>query len=602
MRKKIVFMLLTSCCMLMTAGSGVIAEVKPATDSCVECHGSPVRMASLGHPRLTVTPEQALAQTKMAASCTSCHLGDAAASAKDDAHRGLLRPFYVKNKKLEATTRNTMETYNPAWIESRGKNQLISLLPLVEKEGKLVKDPDVQVFLYHDKNPEDLSFNYPALEKTCGVCHKNQVDELKKTAMGHNAKQALYGTWTDKKMGPHNCGVWFVGNYQEVADNTKIPFTREMSAVNQKACNTCHVGCLDCHYTPRKADPARPDQGQHTFTKQVSALTCYGGGRGSICHAGPEDRRRGAGYIGANFSNPAGAVPDIHFTKGISCTECHETQAQSSKLLHGQVRRQVSCLKCHNGEVLSVEKSFHRNVSCEACHIQDVGAYTATFWGPGVVAGVKTPFMKYKEYYGVMKEPVLIKGQAGKWVPVKPYPMAVLNQKSAGELKPGLEWRFPKALPDLERTEDAYAFVGLLKGLPQNDNALAWIQMDKMSHKYGKGRTCESCHTKNGEQRQEVSWKYNDQGAEPFEGKHVVTANEKGLFITGMEATTEIKAREGWKTEDFAPWVYLKDAWKVQGNFAIPGIKKQSLYDKEFARSEELLKNGRSYHKQVMTR
>ena len=77
-------------------------------------------------------------------------------------------------------------------------------------------------------------------------------------------------------------------------------------------------------------------------------------------------------------------------------------------------------------------------------------------------------------------------------------PWLRLNQKSAGKLKPGLAWRFPANFPDLERTDDAYAFVGLLSGLPQNDLALAWIQMDKLSHKYGKARHCESCHTKDG--------------------------------------------------------------------------------------------------------
>ncbi|MDA8099112.1 MAG: cytochrome c3 family protein [Nitrospiraceae bacterium] len=553
-------------------------------------------MDSLGYPRLAVTPAQVQAQAKMDAPCTSCHLGDSAAQAKDEAHIGLLRAFYVKNKKLEAATRNTLDTYKPAWIEPRGKNPVISLLPQVETDGKLVKDPDVQVLLYHDKNPDDLSFNYPALEKTCGSCHPRQMSELKHSAMGRNGKQSLYRTWTDTAMGPHNCGVWFLDNYREVAANTKVLFTKEMSAVNQKACNVCHVGCLDCHYAPQKADPEKPDQGQHSFSKQVSSLSCYGDGRGSICHAGPEDRRRGAGYIGGNFSNPTGATPDIHFLKGISCIDCHETQAKNSALAHGEVKRQVSCSKCHDQQVRVHEGSFHSNVSCEACHIRDVGAYTATFWGPGVVAGVKTPFMKYKEYYGVMKEPILIRNQAGTWIPVKPYPMAVLNQIHAGKLKPGLSWRFSKALPDLARTDDAYAFVGLLKGLPQNDNALAWIQMDKMSHKYGKARDCASCHTRNGEQRQEVSWKYNDQGSEPFEGKHVVTANRKGIFITGMQATTEIKPKEGWKTEDFAPWVYLKDAWNVKGNFAIPAVKSQSLYAGELARAEKLTATGGTYH------
>ncbi|HTG01409.1 MAG TPA: cytochrome c3 family protein [Nitrospirota bacterium] len=581
---------------LLTALPASSFEQKAPIDSCLACHGDAGNMTDLGYPHLTITAEQAQKQTRMTASCTACHLGNPAASTREEAHKGLLRAFYVKNKKFEATTRDKLIVFAPGWFEPRGKNPMISLLPLVEKDGKLVKDPDVQTMLYHDKNPNDLSCNYPALEQTCGTCHRKEVDEFRKTAMGHNAKQRQYRTWTDEKRGPHNCGVWFVDGYADIVKNTKVPFTPEQAAVNQKACNTCHVGCLDCHYTPSTANPAHPDLGQHTFSKKVSALTCYGDGRGSICHAGPEDRRRGGGYIGGAFSTPVGSEADVHFAKKIECTDCHDTAAQDRKLLHGQVKRQVNCTKCHNRELKAVAASVHHNVSCEACHTHDVGAYAATFWGPGVIGGVQTPFYKYKDYYGIMKYPVLIRNQKGVWIPVKPYPMAVLNQKTAGNLKPGLAWRFPATLPDLERTDDAYAFVDLAEGLPGNDYALLWIQMDKVSHKYGKARPCESCHTADNGQRQEVLWKYSDQGAEPFDGRHVVTANSKGLFITDMEPVGQIKVREGWKLEDFAPWMYLKDAWKVKGNFAIPVVKKKAEYERDFKRYQDIMKTGGSFH------
>ena len=598
MKKRIILALLFIIAALFIVSNKANAQQKPLDkDSCLDCHANSTKMKDMGFPQLTVTNEDAQRQAKMPASCTDCHLGNPSDSTKEGAHKGLLRLYYVKSKGLQAVTRDKLEKYKPESIEPRGKNPVVELLPKVEKDGKSVKDPEVATILFHDKNPEDLSFNYPVQEKTCGACHPKQVKELRKTAMGHNAKQMLYKTWTDKKVGPHNCGVWFVDGYEEIAKNTKVPFTKEMSAINQKACNICHVGCLDCHYAPKKKDPSDPTLGSHTFTKNVSAQSCYGGGRGSVCHAGPEDRRRGAGYIGGHYSNPAGASPDIHYSKGLLCTDCHDTAAKDKNLLHGQVKRQASCSKCHDSAVKSVAKSVHRKVSCEACHVQDVGAYTGTFWGPGKMAGIKTPFFKYKEYYGVMREPILIKDQKGRWIPVKPYAMAVMNQKADGGLKPGLAWRFPKNLPDLERTDDAYAFVGLLSGLPANDNALAWIQMDKMSHKYGKARKCESCHTKDGEQRQDVSWKYADAGAEPFEGKHTVIANKNGLFIKDMQATTEIKVKEGWKIEDFAPWYYLKDKWQVKGNFSIPAVKKKAVYGKEQSRYENAIKTGETYHK-----
>lgn len=138
--------------------------------------------------------------------------------------------------------------------------------------------------------------------------------------------------------------------------------------------------------------------------------------------------------------------------------------------------------------------------------------------------------------------------------------------------------------------------MGLLSGLPENDYALAWIQMDKLSHKYGKARSCESCHTSEGQQIQHVSWKYADAGAEPFEGKHTVVANKDGLFIKDMQATTEIKVKEGWKIEDFAPWYYLKDKWQVKGNFSLPPIKNKSLYKKEQSKYDHSKNLGKPYH------
>jgi hypothetical protein len=414
--------------------------------------------------------------------------------------------------------------------------------------------------------------------------------------MGRNARQSRYKTWTDPTHGPHNCGAWFIDGYREIASNTALPYERETAFVNQKACNTCHVGCLDCHYSPRRKDNGHPSFGAHTFTKAVAPLSCYGGGRGFLCHSGPEDRRRGAGYLGGDFANPKGLEPDVHYSRGILCTDCHDTKGRDPSLLHGQVRREAGCSRCHDAAVRSVADSLHKRVSCEACHIRNVGGYAATFWGPGETAGARTPFTKYKNYYGVMEEPILIRDPKGKWIPVKPYAMAVMNQKSAGGLKPGLAWRWPEDLPGFGRTGDAYAFVGLLSGLPDNGNALSWIQMDKVSHKYGKARKCGSCHTKDGLQRQEVAWACEDQGAAPFSGGHTVIADKTGLSIRGMRSNTEIRVEEGYRLSDFAPWYYLGDAWQVQGDFSIPPVKLPAAFDKELGRYGRIVKSGAPYH------
>jgi hypothetical protein len=188
-----------------------------------------------------------------------------------------------------------------------------------------------------------------------------------------------------------------------------------------------------------------------------------------------------------------------------------------------------------------------------------------------------------------MKEPILIKDQKGRWIPVKPYPMAALNLKGA-DLAPGLHWRYDASLGDLQRTDDAWEYVWLVGGLPENNKALLWIQMDKVSHKYGKSRSCASCHDlPDGEQRQRVTWEYSDAGALPFTGSHTVSAGKKGIRIRDMKSE-QVEVSAGFRLSSLAPWVYLKDKWEISGDFSLPALKNRKLYQagKDQAQAQKL--------------
>jgi len=554
-----------------SGGSGN-ANSAASPDSCLACHANPATMAAAGYPHFTVTPEEVLRQSGMSASCDACHLGNPAETERDKAHKGMGRLLLVRKKGQlaeSAERRSPLElTGNPM---SRIKHQ-------ITKNGTTAVDPSVALVLYQDKRKDTLSQDFAVMAKTCGSCHAREFEEFTRSTMARNAKQSSYQGWAAKEHGPHNCGVWFEGNYDKIAGNTALPFSREQSALNQRSCNSCHVGCLDCHYDPQPADPAHPGLGVHTFNRTPKPESCYGGGRGQICHAGPEERRRGAGYFGGTYSNPEGMEPDIHQVKKVGCLDCHESTKSNKEIGHAMIKRQGSCDGCHGLEIKRHRQSLHKNLSCEACHVQNVSGYQGTFWGPGKLAGADTPFFKYKDYYGVMKEPILIRDQNGRWIPVKPFPMAALNQKRSG-LQPGLHWRWPRELPDLQRTDDAWGYVGLFDGLPENNRALLWIQMDKVSHKYGKSRSCASCHDlPGGEQRQRVTWDFGDAGALPFSGSHIVIAGSKGLFIREMQSE-KIEVLEGYRLSSLAPWVYLKDRWSIGGDFSLPAIKDRKLYD-----------------------
>ena len=552
----------------------VIIAPAVASDSCLTCHSDAKRMSALGAAALIITGQEVEKQSRMPAGCSDCHLGNPDASERDQAHAGLARLLVVRKKGLMA---DPLPQTLPLQY---GTNPVNRLYIGTQKDGKITRDASVVAVSWHDKRQDTLTQDFAVMRKTCGKCHEKEFAEFSKSTMGTNGKQSQYKGWLDPKRGPHNCGPWFEGNFERMQATTSVPMSRESHLINQKACNTCHVGCLDCHFNPQPKSAGDLSKGAHSFVKTPAPESCYGNGRATICHAGPEDRRRGAGYFGGSFSFPEGNEPDVHVKARVGCLDCHESTKTNAAIGHGAVRRQAgdSCVRCHPGAVRSHGTSLHRKLACEACHIGQVAGYQGTYWGPGTIAGAPTPFFKYKGYYGYMSEPILIKNQRGNWIPVKPFPMAVMNQKES-PFKPGLLWRYPGDLPDLQRTDDAWAYVGLFGGLPENNKALLWFQIDKMSHKLGRSRSCDSCHSDLlGTQRRQVTWEYSDPGAAPFTGGHTVLADRNGLFIRDMRSEN-IQPEDGYTLSAFAPWLYLKDKWQVKGDFSLPALSDRKGYD-----------------------
>ncbi len=565
----------------------VFTRFADASDSCVTCHSDAKRMSDLGATALTITGQEIEKQSGMPAGCSDCHLGKPDELELDQAHDGLARLLVVRKNGLMVDPR--LHTLPLQY----GTNPINRIFIGTDKNGTVTRDAAVAALSWHDKRTDTLTQDFEVMKKTCGKCHENEFAEFSKSTMGTNGKQSQYKGWQDHQRGPHNCGPWFEGNFERMQAQTSVPMSRTSHLINQKACNTCHVGCLDCHFNPMPKRAGDLSKGAHSFVKTPPAESCYGNGRASICHAGPEDRRRGAGYFGGSYSFPEGNEPDAHVKAMIGCLDCHDSTRTNAALGHGTIKRQAgeSCVRCHAGAARSHVASIHSKLSCEACHIRQVAGYQGTYWGPGKIAGTATPYFKFKAYYGYMPEPILIKNQQGKWIPVKPFPMAVMNQKES-PFKPGFYWRYPADLPDLQRTDDAWAYVGLFGGLPENNKALLWFQIDKMSHKLGKSRSCDSCHSDpQGVQRRQVTWEYSDPGAALFTGSHTVLADRNGLFIRDMKSEN-IQTEAGYKLSDFAPWLYLKEKWQVKGDFSIPVIRDRKGYDAAMADLEIARKSG----------
>ncbi|HET6516203.1 MAG TPA: hypothetical protein VFG09_13665 [Thermodesulfovibrionales bacterium] len=532
---------------------------KDSSAGCVACHGNKEKLQSLGYPQFYITQEMVERESNHPnVKCRECHLGDGRAMDTKQAHEGMLRPLFL-SESGEILERKRVA---PEALLPHGQDRIRELLP----QNSIVRN-----ILWHDRDPKTLNFDPEIAAKTCGKanCHPQELKQFRTTIMATNFRQRTMKTWL-KPYGPHNCGPSFSDipplpylkdagfdfrNTEEIARDLNTGFSKEQAIAKQKFCNVCHAGCLDCHYAPNK------EKGVHAFTKKPPSESCSGNGRGtSICHPGAMHSRRGETYIGGDYSIPTGMQPDVHYKKNIHCVDCHPTGEKGM----GDMQRKATCQDCHLEIEEAHKKSIHKDLDCAACHVNELGGYQITIWGPGYVGEKPNPFKKYSLYYGIQRPPVLMKDQKGTWMPVKVWPHSVGNIKEDSEPSGRVLFRWPKG-----ETRDAYAVMGTVDNLPANNKHLLWLEIEQASHPFGRSRSCESCHRT--ESQVSVStWEFEDsQGAEPFRGTHRIVADAHSLRVEDMRNTTPITVLEGFRLEDFASWIYLKDRWKVPGDFSI---------------------------------
>ena len=547
-----------------------------AKSHCVICHGDKAKMESLGAGPMYLDPAQVDREVGMeGATCVDCHLGDASQPSKEASHKGMLRPFVVgvgPKVKGEAVLRADAGALQPIIPRGEGMGRMIPKGDPVKMEALGIKT--LAGIEWHDRDPETLAYSPKIAEQTCGRCHAKEVKDYNRSAKGLMKHQRAYRNWAETLPGPQNCGMWFGQNYENMKGQTSVPFTLAQNAATDRSCNMCHAGCNDCHYKPFSG------KGRHSYG-QPDTASCYGGGRASICHAGPMDRRRGAGYVRGEYAFPANLPQGAHVKAGVECLDCHKpVNHQFGHLAADEARG--ACANCHADIVKAVQASPHKKVDCASCHITVSGAYQYTFWGKGNFFGVESPYGKHKEYYGTRDFPTLIKNASGRWIPVKPYPMAVLNQTV--EVGPtGLLFRsIPKrSVPGNVRigeppafevsrsvtdVNDAFIIVGTRNDLPSGNKAILWVQMDKLSHALGEPRGCATCHDSHA-QVGKSEWSYFEAKdvTKPFKGSYTVTADKNGIRFSDSVWETPAPAANR-KVEDIAPFAVLpKNAWDVKG-------------------------------------
>ncbi|MFO7983110.1 MAG: cytochrome c3 family protein [Desulfuromonadales bacterium] len=579
-----------------------------ADSSCVRCHGDKEKLEQLGFPQLHLDPAVVDEEVGMAGvpTCVDCHLGNSAASEKEDAHQGLLRPFYAavgKDLKYQAVGRDVVD-YAP--IEPRGTDRTRLLLRQPSREA--AQDHNIQSLqqlFYHDHDRQTLAYQPDLARRTCGKCHATETEGYNRSGMGLNKYQRGFTSWTTSPPGPHNCGAWFGDNYEKIAKESNRNYTEAMNAGLERACNKCHAGCNDCHY-----EGFTRSEGRHVFNRQPPSLSCAGSGRGTICHAGPMDRRRGAGFMREEFAFPVDELPpDVHRQMGMDCVDCHSMKNHDYGMM-AQPDARKACRQCHPEIVSAVSESQHDQVDCSSCHVQAAGAYQFTFYGPGKAQGQFNIFTKHKQYYGVRDLPTLVKHPATeRWLPMKPYPMGVMNIDVAVEATGLMLRTIPETTVEgnerigepasftvartPEQINDMYIITGTVDGLGENNAMLGWIQLDKMSHALGSGRECDTCHGSH--EQVSTSWYTYDNPndvRQPFSGAYTVKASRDGLFFSGF-THSEIQPVEGRKVSDFAPFAVIDNVWDVEGvDLSIPFV--DETYEKQ--RSRHNLIYARLHH------
>ncbi|MBA4372032.1 MAG: hypothetical protein C0402_04135 [Thermodesulfovibrio sp.] len=572
-----------------------LSAVSVSASTCTQCHGNSPAMAALGYPQFFMTDETVREQTHMPASCSDCHLGNPADPSMKGAHQGLLS-VRLADPKFNVMTRQDLKPEDrELWsrLTPSGHNRATQLLPKITVDNKIKDHPDYNLVLWQDKNPVTFAFNPVVAEKTCGKCHEGIVQKFLKSPMG-GAKgahtQSQYRAWTGPA-GPQSCGLW-TGVLSEPGQDSfsdenmryynahsTMPVNEKKAHNNQRTCNKCHVGCLDCHLDASKPVHAGQQGSAHAFVKKPTSLSCYGGGKAFICHAGPLERRRGDGYLRGEFTQAATKGkevlkdrPDIHAQKGLACVDCHAPNQDSGA--HADLRRDVSCKKCHDGVARAHGAGSHKNVDCAACHTALIGGYAFNFWSAVGPEGQENPITRIQDYQVEAVKPLLIKNPKGTWIPVHLVPHTSGNVK-ADEVKLSKKLIF-RNRPDVKIdrryfSNDSYAITGLARNLDSKDkDTMVWFNLDRVAHATGKSRKCDDCHAS---ATQKIITRFEGGSYKDLEdGEYTIIADNKGLRVTDFK-----DPETGTIPKDLLP---LKDKWSMKGNYALPPLKNKKLYRK----------------------
>lgn len=181
----------------------------------------------------------------------------------------------------------------------------------------------------------------PHLSQGCVTCHKGD-DQAKDRAKAHAG--------FEKK--PSNdletcspCHEDIAKNYSRSLHFTTAGFKNGVSPrfspmeaktfdskVFMQSCNSCHATCGDCHVkSPTISGVSTGLLAGHKFVRRDDAKTC------ALCHGG---------RVYPEFTGDYGGNADVHYQKGMTCTDCHKPLELPGKNPRKEGRHRFGDLRC----------------------------------------------------------------------------------------------------------------------------------------------------------------------------------------------------------------------------------------------------------------
>lgn len=235
--------------------------------------------------------------------------------------------------------------------------------------------------------------SYPSRwESGCGPCHRSQLERMQSSQMFTAAGMIAQtqATWEGETPGTRygSQATELYGTDGKPLKQQDVAQLDNLSGeLYRKFCARCHVarhqdpgngagnpaGCAACHFpyaaqatynggdpTMRGRSPHGSSHAMHTLPSLQSCAQCHHrSGRTALSYQGLMDGNNGMvptrngqpGPVrGSDLRNFTHIAPDIHYTAGMDCIDCHtsrETMGEgyASAGMHGQL--EVTCEDCH---------------------------------------------------------------------------------------------------------------------------------------------------------------------------------------------------------------------------------------------------------------